>query len=338
MTDRPTVHRLPASPIGRVPQQGAPRNRWLVRLVVAALVVALVSGVMAVYTNAFGIGDRFDNLVDRIALIVDPPPERPTRRTVAVTAPPSLTPAPTRSPTPAPTRAPLTTTRPAEATAPPIPSPTPSPSPTPARTPVDVQLSLDPKRVFQSQLNKEMCAPAGVQITLASLGLADNSEETQQRIEGRIDEWESREDSLNGRWGPAAIAEALAAYGAEYEIRAYETRADALRDSARVLSETGSPVVLIAWRGAHTWVMTGYRADADPTVFADASVSGAYIYDPWYPRVSSIWGPSDPPGTFQDAAEMERNFLPWQRPEGKYPDRDGRFLVLVPLEPIGSGG
>jgi hypothetical protein len=338
LTDRPTVHQLPASPIGRMPQQGASRNRWLVRLVVAAVVVALVSGVTAVYTNAFGVGDRFDNLVDRVALIVDPPPDRPTRRTVAVTAPPSLTPAPTRSPSPAPARTPRTTTRPVEATAPPTPSPTPSPSPTPARVPVDVHLSLDPKRVFQSQLTKDWCAPAGVQMTLAALGLADNSEKTQDRLAGRVGEWESRSDSLNGGWGPAAIAEALAAHGAEYEIRAYETRADALRDSARVLSETGSPVVIIAWRGAHTWVMTGYRADADPTVFPDAAVSGAYVYDPWYPRVSSIWGPSDPPGTFQDAAEMERNFLPWQRPEGKYPDRDGRFLVLVPLEPIGAGG
>ena len=27
---------------------------------------------------------------------------------------------------------------------------------------------------------------------------------------------------------------------------------------------------------------------------------------------------------------MERNYLPWARPEGKYPDRDGRFLIVVP--------
>jgi hypothetical protein len=338
LTDRPSVHNLPATPVVGILPRTASRTRWLVRLLVVALVMALISGVTAVYTNAFGVGDRFDNLVDRVALWIDPPPDRPTRRTVAVTPQPTPTPAPTPSPTPEPTRVPLRTTRPPEATEPPTPAPTPSPSPTPARTPVDVQLSLEPERVFQSQLTKEWCAPAGVQITLAALELADNSEETQNRLVGRIDEWESREDSLNGGWGPAAIGEALAAHGAEYQIRAYETRADALRDSATALSETGAPVVIIAWRGAHTWVMTGYRADADPTVFPDAAVSGAYIYDPWYPRVSSIWGPSDPPGTFQDAAEMERNFLPWQRPEGKYPERDGKFLVLVPLEAVGSGG
>jgi hypothetical protein len=54
--------------------------------------------------------------------------------------------------------------------------------------------------------------------------------------------------------------------------------------------------------------------------------------------VSSIWGPSDPPGTFQDEAEMVRNFLPWRRPEGKYPDRDGRFIVMIPTIPLDTGG
>jgi hypothetical protein len=127
---------------------------------------------------------------------------------------------------------------------------------------------------------------------------------------------------------------ALKAYGAPgYEVRAYKGRNDALRDAAVAIETTGSPAVLLAWKGAHTWVMTGYRADADPAVFDDAKILGAYVLDPWYPWVSSIWGPSDPPGTFQDQKEMERNFLKWKRPEGKYPDRDGKYIVLVPTLP-----
>ena len=73
--------------------------------------------------------------------------------------------------------------------------------------------------------------------------------------------------------------------------------------------------------------MTGFRADADPPVFDDARITGTYILDPWYPRVSSIWGPSDPPGTFQDEAEMGRNFLNGSGPEGHYPDRDGLYII-----------
>jgi hypothetical protein len=100
---------------------------------------------------------------------------------------------------------------------------------------------------------------------------------------------------------------------------------------------------MFPWWGAHTWVMTGYRADADPTVFGDAKIRGAYILDPWYPRFSSIWGQSDGPGNFENLSELERNWPVhqgppgyesigpgWTRPEGAYPDRDGRFVVLIP--------
>jgi hypothetical protein len=210
---------------------------------------------------------------------------------------------------------------------------------TPAlREPVDVDILPDSEAMFASQLTKTWCAVAGTQMLLAILGSGDLSDAFQRELAGRIDEWESWQDSHNGGWGPAAMALALESYGVSgYEIRAYGTRADALRDSAAALSDTSAPVVLLTWRGAHTWVMTGYRADADPALFADANITGTYILDPWYPRVSSIWGPSDPPGTLQDAAEMERNFLPWKRPEGRYPDRDGLFIALVPTSKTPGG-
>ena len=62
----------------------------------------------------------------------------------------------------------------------------------------------------------------------------------------------------------------------------------ALRDAAVAIEKTRSPAVLLAWRGAHTRVMTGYRADADPATFRNVKIEGAYILDPWYPDVSSI--------------------------------------------------
>jgi hypothetical protein len=176
-------------------------------------------------------------------------------------------------------------------------------------------------------------------MTLAVLGLADTSEDFQRELQDRVREWESYGDSHNGKWGPSAMVLALEAYGAGgYEVRGYETRDHALRDAALAIETTHAPVILLAWRGAHTWVMTGFRADADPRVFADAKVEGAYVLDPWYPDISSIWGPSDPPGTFQDAAEMERNYLRWKRPEGKYPERDGLFISVVPTVPISPAG
>ena len=217
-------------------------------------------------------------------------------------------------------------------------APTPTVEPTPARLPVDVETARDPNAVFAHELKITWCAPAGITMVVALHGRATASDDFQREVAGRVHEFESYDDSHNGGWGPSAMSEALAAYGVPgYEVRAYETREDALRASAVAIEATGAPVVLLAWRGAHTWVMTGFRADADPRVFPDAVVTGAYILDPWYPDVSSIWGPSDPPGTFQDEAEMVRNFLPWKRPEGKYPDRDGRFIVMIPTIPLDLG-
>ncbi|MES2209059.1 MAG: C39 family peptidase [Chloroflexota bacterium] len=297
------------------------RPRRHVRVIVVAGLLGALLGTAAVATNALGVGTRFENLVRRVELALDPPPDRPSVPTVVVTprpvGPETASLLPSEAPT-ASTTAPTTT-------------PTDTPRPTPARLAVDVNVVPDSERVFASQITKDWCSPATVQMVLTILGRGDPSEAFQRELVSRIDEWETWQDSHDGGWGPSAMVEALVAYGVGgYEIRAYETRADALRDAAVAISDTGSPVILLAWRGAHAWVMSGYRADADPRLFPDATVSGAYILDAWYPRVSSIWGPSDPPGTFQDAAEMVRNFLPWKRPEGKYPDRDGRFIVLIP--------
>ncbi len=301
------------------------RSRWL-RIVVFAALLAAVLGVGAIATDAFGAGHLYDRLIAKVErFIAGPPPDRPTLATVTVTPRPA-----TPSPGPTPTLPP-----PASGQPPPTAAPTPTPIP---RVGVDVNIVAKSRAssVFAHELHDTWCAPAGVTIVLAILGHGAPTDAREREIAGRIREWDSYADSHNGDWGPAAMALALKAYGAAgYEIRAYETRADALRDSAKAIATTHSPVILLAWRGAHTWVMTGYRADADPAVFDDSKVSGTYIFDPWYPWNSSIWGQSDPPGTFQNASEMVRNFLPWKRPEGHYPDRDGKFIVVIPTIPAG---
>lgn len=290
-------------------------GRWHWRLAFAIVAVLFIMGFAAVRTNALGAADRLDRMMARIGSIIHPAPDRPTLPTIVVT------PEPTASPTPEPVGE-----VPAVASATPEPTATPLP-----RVPVDMTIVRKHKAVFSSQLTEKMCAVAGTQMVLTILGLGNPSAEFQNELGGRIGEWEAWDDSHNGGWGPAAIAQALAAYGAKgYEVRAYESRGHALKDAAAALTRTGKPVVLLPWWGAHTWVMTGYRADADPTIFRDARVSGLYILDPWYPRVSSIWGPSDGPGNFEDMAEMRRNFIGWSRPEGAYPDRDGLFVVVLP--------
>jgi hypothetical protein len=294
------------------------RRRFPWRGLSLVLFAVVLAGAGAVWLNLFGVGDKAESLVRRVALIVNPPPDRPIDD-VVVTPPPSV----------AATAAPSISLAPGE-----TPPPTPSPTPKPKRHKVDVNILDKPADFFISEYDHEWCAVAGVQMVLAINGKAPLTVKFQKELAGRVDEWESRRDSRNGDWGPTAMAKALAAYGVEgYEVRTYETRPEALRDAAKAISAYDAPVLLLAWRGAHTWVMTGYRASADPLIFDDAKVAGAYVLDPWFPIYSSIWGYSDPPGTYQDPDEMQRNFLPWDRPEGSYPNRDGKFIAVVPTQP-----
>jgi hypothetical protein len=219
-------------------------------------------------------------------------------------------------------------------TATPGPTLAPTPTPRPERVPVKVRIEPRPAAAFVSEVTDKWCAAAAVQIALnvnGPDGQIDTSEARQARIRKLEVKLTTRDDSHNGGAGPLGMVATLERLGkVRYDLRIYPTRSAALRASAKAISKTGHAAILLAWRGAHAWVMTGYRADADPTVFGNAKVTGAYIIDPWYPRVSSIWGPSDKPGVFQDGAEMRRNFLPWKRPEGRYPGRDGNFLVIIP--------
>lgn len=316
------------------PAPGGSRRRRFMLAAGTAILGLTVIAATAIWTDALGAGERWQHVLDRVdRALAGPVPDRSNAPTVVITSAPS--PMVTPRPTPGPSLG-------VSGSPPVAPTPEPTPSPTPVRAPVDVVLPFDPVAVFAHEIRDTWCAPAGLQMVLAIDGLADTSDATQRSIADRVHEFESYADSHNGGWGPSAMAAALAAYGVPgYEVRAYDTRADALRGAAVALEATGSPVILLAWRGAHTWVMSGFRADADPAMFGDATVSGTYILDPWYPTVSTIWGASDPPGTFQDAAEMVRNFLPWKRPEGHYPDRDGRFIIVAPTvtdRPAGSAG
>lgn len=298
-------------------RRGSGLGQTIAAIILIVGFLGAAGGAAAISTNTFGAGDLYERLIAKIErFIAGPPPDRPTVPTVSVTPKPSR---------PAPSVDPTASEDPA--------APTPTPVP---RVPVDVDILANPDASFAHQLDKDWCAPAGVTIVLAATGNGAPTEARQRQIASRVREWESWADSHNGLWGPAAMVLALNEYGATgYEIRAYDTRAEALHGSAVAISTTKSPAVLLAWRGAHTWVMTGYKANADPVVFDDAKISGAYVLDPWYPWTSNIWGKSDAPGTFQNASEMNRNFLPWKRPEGKYPDRDGKFIVLIPTVPLG---
>jgi len=52
----------------------------------------------------------------------------------------------------------------------------------------------------------------------------------------------------------------------------------------------------------------------------------------WWPRVSTIWGESDPPNTLVPFERLDQDYLKYRRPYGKFPDKDGQFVLVIPLE------
>ena len=215
------------------------------------------------------------------------------------------------------------------------PSPTPAPTPTPTPVPRGAGRRRHrwptPKQVFAHELKDTWCAPAGVQMVLAVLGWPTRPTAFQRELAGAGPRVGELRRQPQRRWGPPAMALALEAYGAPgYEVRAYDPRLDALRDAATAIEATGlagHPARLA--RRPHLGHdrlpgrrgpvgLPGRESRAAPTSWTRGT------------RELEIWGQSDPPGTFQDAAEMGRNFLPWKRPEGHYPDRDGLFIAVVP--------
>ena len=193
---------------------------------------------------------------------------------------------------------------------------------------------------FMHQATKDMCVAGSTQTMMNIIddGRPNRSVAFQERLYER-----GRKLSPNkAKLGPIGIdltgwAELLntAGYG-PYVVESSETRRGAIRKAAKAIRETSRPVGLVTWRGAHSWVMSGFTATADPAYSKDFMVKAVYIEDTWYPSVSTIWGASDPPGTLVPMGKLKEDYLPYQRPRARYPKRDGKFMLVLPVLPKGT--
>jgi hypothetical protein len=60
-------------------------------------------------------------------------------------------------------------------------------------------------------------------------------------------------------------------------------------------------------------------------------VTGVVIEDVWYPRVSSIWGASEPPESLVRVRDLDKDYLRWRRPTRRYANKDGQFVTILPV-------
>ena len=197
---------------------------------------------------------------------------------------------------------------------------------------------------FLSQQTTYWCIPSSAQtmMNIMDEGLPNRSPRFQRRLY-RVGDRLNEDGSIDRDEGPdlwrgmgiSEWAGLLNRFGyGPYKIARAGTRQNAIRKAARAMRRTGKPVGLVAWRGAHAWVMSGFEATADPAHTNDFVVTHIYAQDPWYPRVSSIWGPSRPPNSRYSLPALAEDYLRYGRP-GRYdPWRNDRFLLILPkLEP-----
>jgi hypothetical protein len=210
----------------------------------------------------------------------------------------------------------------------------------PRPRPGPFSMNLYSKGDFISQQTTWWCIPASTQTMMNIMdgGRPDRSRSLQARlyrVGDRLEEDGSFSDEVESDdFRGMGISEWVGLlnrfeYG-PYELGRSKTRQNALKKAARLMRKTGKPVGLVVWRGAHAWVMSGFTATADPAYTKDFTVTSVWVQDPWYPRVSSIWGRSRPPNARVSASALGADYLPYRRPHRRHPDRDGRFMLVLP--------
>jgi hypothetical protein len=206
----------------------------------------------------------------------------------------------------------------------------PAGEPAPAAQPF--AMNLFERGDFVSQARIDWCVPASILTMMRMIDLQDEgaapTQSTLDRIARRYSTWRLRGAGSE----PEGWARTLNRLGyGRYEVRAERTRTAAIEAAARAIRLTKRPVGLLVWRGAHAWVMSGFRATADPARTDEFTITHIYVQDPLYPRDSRVWGSSRRPNAILRVRKVAEDYLAWRRPAMRYPDKDGRFVLVIPV-------
>lgn len=194
---------------------------------------------------------------------------------------------------------------------------------------------------FVAQKTLVQCVGASMQMMLNMIEPGrDRTAKTQLRLQRLARAWSGPRPDGSQRQGASVSGWAAGLNikgGGPYKLVGTKTLQGALRVAAKAIRETGKPVGLLMWRGRHAWVMSGFRATADPRLTNNFTVTGVIVEDPLYPHGSS-WGPSPAPGEALTVKELGRqfvrrrlrsqwNFQPWAAKLA------GKYVMVLPYEP-----
>ncbi len=211
----------------------------------------------------------------------------------------------------------------------------------PLAAPAPFELDLASRSDFVAQTNFVQCVGASMQMMLnITTSLDDRSAARQLELQrlarslspSRPDGREREGASVRG-W-----ADGLNRLGAgPYRLVGTTSIEEAMRLAAGSIRATRHPVGLLMWHGRHAWVMSGFRATADPLRSAGFRVTAAVVLDPLYPHGSRTWGPSPSPRQALSIAGLARQFVP--RRSGSMANAwlagfAGQYVLVLPYTPV----
>ena len=193
-------------------------------------------------------------------------------------------------------------------------------------------LDLGFRSDFVAQKNIVQCVGASMQMMLNMMRPgADHTAATQLKLQKMARQWSPQRSDGTERKGASVVgwSASLNLLGAgPYKVVGMATIEEVLQIAAQAMRKTGKPVGLLVWRGRHAWVMSGFKATADP-LNAGSRVTAAIVEDPLYPHNSGIWGRSPAPGAALSVKELGRQFVPRRLTSSQF---GGMYVLVLPYE------
>lgn len=184
---------------------------------------------------------------------------------------------------------------------------------------------------FTTQKSWLWCTAAGVQIVRNIVDhRADHSTSGQRRYFAWMRERNRYDLPLSAGVDAAGWTAGLRHFVDDrYRLVSSRTFTAALRSAVTRLRQTNLPVALTVSHGNHGWILTGFRATADPATTTSFTVTSVRVTGPLY-GLQSKNGYDMAPNTKLTTAQLKRYLTPW-----KYAPRsmvwDGRYVSIQPI-------
>jgi hypothetical protein len=189
---------------------------------------------------------------------------------------------------------------------------------------------------FTTQKSWLWCTAAGVQIVRNIVDRkTDHSTSGQRRYFTWMRDRNRYDLPLSAGVDPAGWTAGLRHFVDDrYRLVSSRTFDSALRSAVKRLRLTNLPVALTVSHGNHGWILTGFRATADPAVTTSFTVTSVRVTGPLY-GLQSKDGYDMAPNTKLTTAQLKRYFTPW-----KYAPKamvwDGRYVSIQPIPRVSA--